>query len=64
MEEAHLVKTLRLYDLKEVKFRQIKETMIRGQTYFYGDYPRTIIEVPGLADGRPSVLPNDTMYDN
>lgn len=63
MEEAHLVKTLRLYDLKEVKFREVKETVIGGQTYFYND-PRTIIEVPGLADGRPSVLPNDTMYDN
>lgn len=52
---------MRMYDLKGVKFEQLLTSENNQVVFYYHDAPRTIIPVPGLADGRPSVLPHDSM---
>lgn len=58
------MKTMRMYDLKGIKLEKIVELKTNNGTFYYDDAPRTLIQVPGLADGRPSVLPHDSMYRN
>lgn len=63
IEEAEHLKLIRDYDLKNITMSAV-ESYRRGETTFYTtpEDPMVRIEIPGLAEKRPSVMPGDSVY--
>lgn len=64
IEEAEHMKLIRNFDLTNVTFEEVISYK-RGETAYYTDpkeEPMLRLQVPGLAEKRPSVLPGDFIY--
>lgn len=64
IEEAEHMKLIRNFDLSNVTFEEVISYK-RGDTEYYTDpkeEPMLKLQVPGLAEKRPSVLPGDFIY--
>jgi len=64
IEEAEHMKLIRNFDLERVTFEEVVSYK-RGETEYYTDpkeEPMLRLQVNGLAEKRPSVLPGDSIY--